>query len=161
MVLIGWVRGNWKGNEERARKSFIDAMQKCGRFAGDKGVLLGIEPINRYEIDSIQTIDEAVAVLDETGLPNIGVVADTFHMNIEEDKPIYESIRRCEDRLFHVHIADNNRKPPGAGHLPFRRFFKTLDKIGYDRFVSIEISPCLPDFGTAVEKSIRYLRKIM
>jgi sugar phosphate isomerase/epimerase len=161
IVLIGWVRGNWKRNKERARKSFVNALRECGKFAENEGVLLGIEPINRYEIDSIQTIDEAVGILKETGFPNIGIVADTFHMNIEEDEPIYKSIRKCKDHLFHVHVADNNRKVPGAGHLMFRRFFKALREIGYDRFVSVEIVSYLPKFETVAEKSIRYLRKIM
>lgn len=163
MVLIGWIRGNWGTNKARtrARKLFIDALQVCGKFAEDRGVLLGIEPINRYEIDSIHTIDEAVAILEEVALPNIGVVADTFHMNIEENEPIYKSIRRCGNHLFHVHVADNNRKPPGAGHLPFKKFFKALNEMKYKRFVSVEVVPCLPDFKSVAEKSIKYLRRLM
>lgn len=161
IVLIGWVRGNWEKNEEQARKAFVDGLRECGKFAKNEGVLLGIEPINRYEINSIQTIYEAVAILKDIGFPNIGVVADTFHMNIEEDEPIYKSIYRCKGHLFHVHVADNNRKAPGAGHLMFKGFFQSLREMGYDRFVSVEVVPCLPKFVTVAEKSIRYLRKIM
>lgn len=160
-VLIGWIRGNWKNNEEKARKLFVDVLRECGKFAEDKNVLLGIEPINRYEIDSIHTVNDVIRILEEIDLSNIGIVADTFHMNIEENESIHKSIRRCRNHLFHVHVADNNRKIPGRGYLPFKKFFKALKKMRYNRFISIEVVPPLPDFETIAEESIKYLHRFM
>ena len=92
-------------------------------------------------------------MVKEVNLDNLGVVADTFHMNIEEEEPIYKSILKCGGYLIHVHVADNNRKAPGMGHLPFRRFFKALKQMRYEKFISIEvIIPLLPDFETVAEK---------
>lgn len=160
LVLIGWVRGRWGINKKEARRLLIDSLRRCGEYAEDRGVLLGIEPINRYEVDSIHTVDEAASVVEEAGLPNIGIIPDTFHMNIEESDPIDKAIDRCRGYLFHVHIADNNRKPPGMGHLPFHRFFKVLQAMKYERFTSVEVVPVIPDFETVAEQSVRYLRKI-
>jgi sugar phosphate isomerase/epimerase len=161
IVLIGWMRGIWKHDRMRSRKTFSEALRVCAEFARDNGVLMGIESINRYEVDSINTLDEALVTVREVGLPNIGIVADTFHMNIEENEPIYEKIRICKNRLFHVHISDNNRKVPGAGHLPFRRFFHTLRQISYDGFISVEVVPPEPSFASIAEGSIKYLQKIV
>jgi sugar phosphate isomerase/epimerase len=161
VILVGWMRGSWSHNRIRSRKLFIDGLTACGRFALDKRVLLGIEAINRYEVDSVHTLREALSTAQETSLPNVGVVADTFHMNIEESRPIHESIRECNDRLFHVHVADSNRKIPGEGHLPFKEFLSSLREMRYDRFVSVEIIPPLPDFDSIATKSARYLQGML
>jgi sugar phosphate isomerase/epimerase len=161
IVLIGWMRGIWKYNRMRARRRFLEGLRVCAESAQDSGVLMGIECINRYEVDSINTLDEALATIREVDLGNVGIVADTFHMNIEEDKPIYEKIVICKNRLFHVHVADNNRKVPGAGHLPFRRFFDSLRRMSYDRFVSVEVVPPEPSFASIAESSMTYLQKIV
>jgi len=160
IVLIGWIRGIWKDDFELSRKLFVEALRKCGKFAEDKRILLGIEPINRYEVDSIHTIHEAVMTVKEAALPNLGVIPDTFHMNIEENEPIYKSIYLCRNKLFHVHVADNNRRAPGMGCLPFKKFFKALREIEYQGFVSAEVIPLLPDFETIAKESIKFLRKV-
>lgn len=161
IVLIGWMMGNWKNDPEKARRLFVDSLESCGKFAEDRSVHLGIEPINRYEVDSIHTIEEAAAVTKELTLSNVGVVADTFHMNIEETESIDRSIRCCQGVLSHVHVADNNRRPPGMGHLPFTEFFKALYEIGYRGFVSVEVIPLIPDFETVAGESMRFLHKIL
>jgi sugar phosphate isomerase/epimerase len=158
VTLIGYVRGTWSPDPQKARRLFMNSLATCAKFAEDRGVLLVIEPINRYEVDSIHTIDEAVAISKEIGAPNVRIVADTFHMNIEETESIDRSIRRCQGILSHVHVADNNRRPPGMGHLPFREFFEALREIGYHDFVSVEVIPMIPDFDTVAEKSIRFLK---
>jgi len=160
IVLIGWIRGIWKDNFERAGKLFMGALRECGQFAQDKRVLLGIEPINRYEVDSIYTIHEGVTIAKKLALPNVGVIPDTFHMNIEESEPIYKSIRSCGNHLFHVHIADNNRRAPGMGCLPFKEFFEVLKAMRYQGFVSVEVVPLLPDLETVADESMRFLRKV-
>jgi sugar phosphate isomerase/epimerase len=161
IVLIGWMRGKWINNPQKARRLFIDSLESCGKFAEDNTVRLGIEPINRYEVDSIHTIEEGVTLVRELALCNVGLVADTFHMNIEEAESIDKSIRRCRGVLLHVHVADNNRRSPGMGHLPFRDFFRALHAIGYRGFVSVEVVPVIPNFETVARESMRLLHRTL
>jgi len=90
------------------------------------------------------------------GADNFGLLLDTFHMNIEEPV-IEESIRACDDRIFHFHVADSNRWYPGAGHLDFESILEALFATGYRGFVSGEFMP-LPDADTSAKRSIAYLR---
>lgn len=88
----------------------------------------------------------------------IGILIDTFHMNIEEAS-IYESIKKSKDYITHVHIADSNRWAPGSGHLDFTRIITTLKEIGYPGYLSAEILP-LPDPVSAARLAIEYLKEI-
>jgi sugar phosphate isomerase/epimerase len=97
-------------------------------------------------------------LLEKVGMKNVGLLLDTFHMNIE-DASITESIRAAKDCLFHFHVADSNRWYPGAGHVDFRSVLDTLKEIGYSGFVSAEILP-LPDSDLAAKHAIEYLRTL-
>ena len=92
------------------------------------------------------------------GVEDLGLLLDTFHMNIEEPA-IEESIRVCGDRIFHVHAADSNRWYPGAGHLDFESILEALSAAGYQGYVSGEFMP-LPDADTAAELGIAHLRQL-
>ena len=95
-------------------------------------------------------------MIEKVGKENLGLLLDTFHMNIEEPSVI-ESIKAARDRLFHFHVADSNRWYPGAGHIDFKSILETLESIGYSRFVSAEILP-YPDPDTAAQKTISSMR---
>ena len=158
MVIIGLVRGT-KDREiasEAAEQWLIDALHECASF--NKNVQFAIEPINRYETDLINTVQSGLALLEKVDRKNVGLLLDTFHMNIEEPS-ITESIRAAKDCLFHFHVADSNRWYPGAGHVDFRSVFDTLKEIGYSGFVSAEILP-LPDSDLAAKHAIEYLRTL-
>jgi sugar phosphate isomerase/epimerase len=88
----------------------------------------------------------------------MGLLADTFHMNIEEPS-IEGSIRRAGDRIFHFHVADSNRWHPGAGHLDFASILDALYATGYTGFVCGEFLP-IPDAETAARRGIAHLRGI-
>ncbi len=158
LVIIGLIRGKCGSGiaADRAERWVIEALQECA--AENKTVRLVIEPINRYETDLINTVASALGLLESVGMENIGLLVDTFHMNIEEPS-ITASIRAAKERLFHVHIADSNRWYPGAGHIDFRRIVDTLDQVGYRGFLSAEILP-LPDPDTAAKKTIDYMRAV-
>ena len=85
-----------------------------------------IEPLNRYEINFLNTIKEALEFLSSLGDDNIGILADSFHMNIEEAN-FYQSIIETGDRLWHFHIADSNRWAPGFGHIDFESIFELCE----------------------------------
>jgi len=107
----------------------------------------------------INTLKEGMAFIDKIGMPNVGLLADTFHMNIEEVS-MYESIVEAKDYITHVHFADSNRWAPGYGHLDFQKIVKTLKEINYQGYVSAEILP-LPDQDSAAEMTIKTLNNII
>ena len=117
---------------------------------------LAIEPINRYETTLVTCAADGLELIERTGATNVGLLLDTFHMNIEE-RSIEGAIRRCGARIFHFHVADSNRGYPGSGHLDFRRIIAALADTGYDGFVSGEFIPQgSPE--RAAELTIRNLR---
>jgi len=85
----------------------------------------------------------------------VGLLLDTFHMNIEEPD-IYQSIENADQQIFHFHIADSNRWYPGAGHLDFPKIVSKLEAVNYNGFLSAEILP-FPDGNTSAEKTIQFM----
>ena len=160
IIIIGLLRGMTPQGQTHAQSMayFAEAMTVCAHEAEAAGVRLVIEPLNRYETDLLHTVADGMAFLDGVGYDNVGLLLDTFHMNIEEPS-IVESIRTCGDRIFHFHVADSNRWYPGAGHIDFASVLATLDEIGYTGYVSGEFLP-LPDAATAGQRAIAHLRGI-
>jgi hypothetical protein len=115
-------------------------------------------PICRYETTLINNLTQGLDLLERVGADNMGLMPDTFHMNIEEAS-IEGSIRACGDRIFHFHAADSNRWYPGAGHLDFGSMLESLFATGYEGYVSGEFMP-MPDADTAAQKGIAFLRSV-
>lgn len=118
----------------------VDALKEIYDYSEAAGILLGIEPINRFETYFINRAEQALALAAAVG-PNCGVCLDTFHMNIEETD-MFESIRKAKGRLTGFHVADNNRMAPGMGHLNWEKIVATLKEVGYDGVLSVEF--CAP-----------------
>ncbi len=142
IVILGLIRGRRMPDmpEAEARRLMMDGFRACADEAERLGVDLVIEPINRYETDLLNTVGETLAVLEELGSPRMGLLLDTFHMNIEEPS-IEGSIRAAGRRVRHVHVADSNRWAPGFGHLDFHAIVNELRVTGYEGFLSAEILP--------------------
>ena len=136
----------------------VEALQECSAAAEPHGVKYALEPLNRYETDLIHTVADGLDLIERVGVDNFGLLLDTFHMNIEEPS-IEESIRTCGDRIFHFHVADSNRWPPGAGHLDFGSILETLFGTGYQGWVSGEFMP-VPDADTGAQQAIGYLNAL-
>lgn len=100
------------------------------------GVPIFLEPLNRYEAHVVNRLEQGVAFAEQVG-PEIKIMADFFHMNIEETD-IPAAIRAAANHLVYVHVADSNRLQPGLGHLDFRPGFAALKAVGYDGFLGIE-----------------------
>jgi sugar phosphate isomerase/epimerase len=158
VVIIGLVRGTVKNDSDKnqAYKNMFAAFDECASF--DENVKIVIEPINRYETNLLNTVSETLEFIDELGKSNVGLLLDTFHMNIEEPN-IFESIKLAKDKIFHFHVADSNRWHPGAGHIDFKEIYETLTEVNYNGFISAEILP-LPDSDTASANNISYLSDI-
>lgn len=140
-VIVGLIRGKREKRPfERVFQLFIESLNELADNAAKKGVELVIEPLNRYETDFINTLQDAKLVLESVNKRNVGILADTFHMNIEEAS-IEESIRNFGLYIKHFHVADSNRWAPGSGHLNFDSILKALHEVDYEGYISVE---CLP-----------------
>lgn len=161
MVMLGLIRGMIPDgvSQEQAMDRLVGILQECAAVGARQGVRLVVEPINRYEADLIRSAREGLDLLDRVGHDNVGLILDTYHMNIEEPS-LEESIRITGDRLFHVHVSDSNRWYPGAGHIDFKGVIAALRDINYQGYVSGEFMP-RPDAETAGQKAIEYLRPLV
>jgi sugar phosphate isomerase/epimerase len=159
-VIIGLIRGiiGESVNKTEAEKWTIDCLRRCTEFAKEYNIGLTLEPVNRYESNFINTLNEGIEFIKRVGASNLGLLADTFHMNIEEVS-IYGSIIQAKNYITHVHFADSNRWAPGCGHLDFAKIVQTLKKIGYQGYVSAEILP-LPGPDSCVCLTAEHLNKI-
>jgi 5-keto-L-gluconate epimerase len=158
LVIIGLIRGKTvsAAGRQQAEVWLADALRHCA--AAWPNVRMVIEPINRYETELINTVETGLAFLDRIGADNVGLLLDTFHMNIEEAS-FQQSIRLAGERIFHFHVADSNRWYPGAGHIPFADILYYLKQVRYRGFVSAEILP-QPDPDTAARETIAYFKKL-
>jgi sugar phosphate isomerase/epimerase len=119
------------------RAVLLAALTELGGHAASVGVTLVLEPLNRYEDHMVNRLDEAVSLVDEVGLRSVRVLADTYHMNIEEDEPT-SALVKAADHLGHVQVSDSNRFQPGAGHIDWGALLGTLDAVGYDGHFAVE-----------------------
>jgi sugar phosphate isomerase/epimerase len=161
VIIIGLLRGIVKPGvaQDQVMDWLVTALQECCAAAELYGVRFALEPINRYETTLVNNVQQGLYLLDRVGAENMGLLLDTFHMNIEEAS-IEESIQACGDRIFHFHVADSNRWHPGAGHLDFHSILTALQATGYQGYVSGEFMP-MPEADTAAQCGIAHLRQVM
>lgn len=156
-VTIGSVSGRLGVREEseraRRRAAALEALAAVCERAEGLGVTVLLEPLNRYECDYLNTLTDVCRAAEEIGARNLKLLADTFHMNIEE-RDLAESFRAAAGLLKHVHLADSNRRAPGHGHLNVAGVLRVLKEIGYQGFLSFEVFP-IPDAVTATRDGIR------
>jgi sugar phosphate isomerase/epimerase len=159
-IIIGLLRGVVQPgvSHAQAMEWLVEAWGRCAEAAAPYDVRFSLEPLNRYETGLIHTVAEGLALIEQIGADNLGLLLDTFHMNIEE-RDLAGAIRVAGDSLFHFHVADSNRWYPGNGHIDFRHLLGVLDEVGYSGYVSGEFMP-LPDADTAAQRSIEHLRSI-
>jgi sugar phosphate isomerase/epimerase len=160
MVNVGRVRGQiGSRSKEEAEELFIEMARELCEYAADKGVTLILEPVNRYEIDFVNSVQEGVELMKKVGMSNMKLMPDVFHMNIE-DKTIGSELARHIDYIAYVHLADSNRLAPGWGHTDFDNIISNLKQAGYKGWLSVEILP-KPDADTAARQAVQYLRPLI
>jgi sugar phosphate isomerase/epimerase len=154
---IGKFRGNTGGNTQK--KDWMDkAIKEIAVYAQKKNVFITIEPQNRFGCDNSSTTRQAVAWIRELNMPNIRLMLDVFHMQIE-DACIPASFVEAADLLFHVHFADTNRECPGAGGIDFATVLHILKALKYESFISLEIKQS-PDSETAARRALGYVKTL-
>jgi sugar phosphate isomerase/epimerase len=161
MVNIGRVRGPVQPDKSRRKSEdrFLDAMNEIAQYAEPRGVVIALEPVNRYEINFINRVGEAVEMISRLGRPNVKVMPDIFHMNIEEPS-IEGSLAAHKDHIGYIHFADSNRFAPGMGHLNFPNIISVLKAVGYSGYVTAEILPH-PTADEAAARAAQYLRTLL
>lgn len=122
---------------EEDRAVLLEALGELGEHARCEGVTVLIEPLNRYEDHMLNTLAQAAEICAVLGSPSVRVMADSYHMNIEEADPP-ASLRQTAPYLGHVHLSDSNRLEPGKGHVPFAALFAALSDAGYSGWGAIE-----------------------
>jgi D-psicose/D-tagatose/L-ribulose 3-epimerase len=138
--LYSAVGRTWQmTEEERARDMdlLVENLRQLAEYAADHGVVLCVEPLNRFETSFINLAGQVVEVVDRVGHPACQIMLDTFHMNIEE-KSLGEAIRCAGPRLKHLHACENDRGAPGTGHVPWEEVAEALRDIHYEGPVVIE-----------------------
>ncbi|MBC6368725.1 sugar phosphate isomerase/epimerase family protein [Algoriphagus sp. AK58] len=158
-AIIGSMQGNVlpSGNREDTFALLAEGLKTLGNHAASKGVPLIYEPLNRYETNLFNTLESGSGFLEKNGLSQVKLLADLFHMNIEEDN-LSESIRKFGKDIGHVHFADSNRKPMGFGHTEMAPIAEALKEIGYAGYVSAEAFP-FPNPDAAAEQTIKAFRE--
>lgn len=132
---LGVMTGRRRTSDEWKRA--VEGLQQVARRARDLGVVLCVEPLNRFETYFLNLQADAANLIDEIGEPNVRVHFDTFHANIEEKDPT-KALRALGNRLGHVHISENDRGIPGKGHVDWRGTFLALKEMDYDGWLTIE-----------------------
>ncbi|MBC8161291.1 MAG: sugar phosphate isomerase/epimerase [Roseiflexaceae bacterium] len=117
----------------------IEGLQEVYAHATRAGVLIALEPLNRFETNFINRHDQAL-VLAEAVAPDVGVCLDVYHMN-QEDADMFMAIKNAGKKLYDLHVADNNRMACGQGSLDWQRLLATCKEIGYDGSLTVEFVP--------------------
>ena len=123
--------------EQEELEDVARVLKNVARYAAERGVSLGGEAVNRYETYLINLAEQANAMLDRVGEPNVFVHLDTYHMNIEE-KGFYEPIVATGPRMHYIHLSESDRGTPGTGNVHWDEVFRSLKAIDYDGYLVME-----------------------
>jgi sugar phosphate isomerase/epimerase len=138
-AIIGSMQGKAENgvSRETALGYLGEGVEECAEYAKQYGVPLIYEPLNRYETNLCNTVADGVALLEGLSTDNAVLLADLFHMNIEEVN-VADALRAGGKRIGHTHFVDSNRRPAGGGHTDFAPIVDALKAIGYDGYACAE-----------------------
>ena len=146
---IGVFSGNGPTEVERTRVA--EVLRSVAEDAQQAGVALAMEPLNRFECYMLNTLADGAALTDRVGYPNVGILFDTFHANIEEKDPV-GVIRQYGRVIKHFHCSANDRGIPGQDHVDWLGSFQALHAVGYDGWLVIEaFGRALPGLAAATK----------
>lgn len=160
-AILGSMQGKWGGevSKDQALEWLADALRIAGNTAAKYNVPFIYEPLNRYETNLINRLTDGADYIEANSLENVVLLADLFHMNIEETD-LAASLRAAGKHIGHVHYADSNRRAMGLGHTNPAPIVDALKEIGYQGHLSAEILP-LPDPKTAAQQTMKSIRSVM
>ena len=176
--LYSAVGRTWQATDDERKRDLdllVRQLKDLSSYAGDRGVGLALEPLNRFETSFINLASQAIEVVDRVGHPACGILLDTFHMNIEEQS-IGDAIRAAGKRVRHMHTCENDRGAPGSGHVPWQEFAEACRDIGYtgpyviesftNKVKSIARAAAIwrnfaPSQDALAEDGLKFLRKLL
>lgn len=158
---VGLIRGKLLEDDtyETYYERLADSCVLLSREAIKHGIKLCIEPVNRYEIDTLNSVSQTIDFIKNYNLDEMYIVPDLFHMNIE-DVDICQTLKSAGSLIQHMHVSDSNRRAPGMGNLDYKSILQTLKEIGYDNYLTIETL----NFGETektVKQGAKYLNSIL
>lgn len=145
---------------EADREAILETLNSLEETCREHGTRILLEPLNRYEDHMLNTLDAAGELIEAGHLKHVLIMADFFHMNIEE-KNIGESLRKWSDLIGHIHLADSHRYQPGDGHLDFVEGFKALKEIHFSGTLAFECRVLGEDPLAAYAESVRFIRSCL
>ncbi|OGD15092.1 hypothetical protein A2V47_02230 [Candidatus Atribacteria bacterium RBG_19FT_COMBO_35_14] len=159
IVIIGGIRGKFEIDLpiEQQLISGKEAIREIAEYAFRNQITLVLETINRYETNIFNTLLQIKDFIEELKFPNLKILADTFHMNLEEVS-YRQAILEAKDQIGYIHFADSNRLAPGWGHIDFKEIINVLIEINFKGPIGIEVLP-LPDDLKAAKQGIVFLKK--
>jgi sugar phosphate isomerase/epimerase len=154
-AIIGSMQGRLEDGfaREHALDCLAEAIEQLASRAAKYGVPLLIEPLNRYETNLLNNVADTLRFLARLRSPNVSLLCDLFHMNIEEAS-IPLALELAGAKIGHIHFADSNRQAVGFGHIDIAPVARVLRELGYAGAVSAEILP-IPDSETAAAQTIK------
>ncbi len=156
-AILGSMQG--RRTHDLALEQLATNLRRCGERASQHGVPFLYEPLNRYETNLFNRQEDAARFIEEHDLKNVLLLADLFHMNIEEND-LPAAIRAAGRHIGHIHYADSNRQAMGFGHTDAGPIIAALREVGYSGFLSAEILP-LPDPESAARQTISSIHSIL
>ena len=156
-AILGSMQG--KSTHPEALDLLAAGVRRCGERAAVHGVPFIYEPLNRYETNLFNRLRDAARFIESNDLTNVVLLADLFHMNIEEPD-LATALREAGKHVGHVHFADSNRQAMGFGHTDPAPVISALRDIGYQGYLSAEILP-LPDPETAARQTITSIHSLI
>jgi sugar phosphate isomerase/epimerase len=158
-AILGSMQGRWNGDVTGAQAIHWlgEALEEFGDHSSERGQVFLYEPLNRYETNLFNRVPDAAAWLRTLLSKNIRILADLFHMNLEEEN-LPAALREAGALVGHVHFADSNRRAIGFGHTAVEPIISTLREIGYAGYLSAEVFP-YPDSMTAAAQTITRYRE--
>ena len=156
-TIIGSMQGKIFQRESR-EETILRLVDSLSELSNQGGQLL-IEPLNRYETNICNTLEQGLNIIQKANCTNIKILADLFHMNIEEEN-IAEALENTGDKVGHIHFVDSNRRPAGLGHLNYLPIASALKNLKYSAWASVEAFP-YPDSESAARQTIKTYKEFM
>ena len=145
--------------EELARDLLLKLLPRMSEAAEKAGAFVLLEALNRYESQFLSRQEQVAEIIEAAGCPpGIALMADFFHMNIEEVDPP-AALRAVAEHLKHAHLADNTRKEPGTGTLDFKANFAALKAVGFDGYGALECGIADDEPERALAETLAFLKK--
>ncbi|QDS93690.1 D-tagatose 3-epimerase [Roseimaritima multifibrata] len=154
-AIIGSMQGRYDAEVDQptARGYLAEALEELGEHATQYKVPLVYEPLNRYETNQVNTIAQGVDLLEQLSTDNVELLADLFHMHIEE-RDVAQALKDGDPHIGHIHFVDSNRRPVGEGHMNFIPIIEALREIQFEGYLSAEAFP-YPTPEAAAEQTMR------